>query len=413
LTNIDLKRLLKNLQTRELAGLVQQINTQSQSWQTSLAMRILVSGMGFTALCGLIVWLAGGLCGANRRRLAGLQLMALGVCATLLIVSLGMTAWSYQPQKLASGQYRGDIALAPKLLGAIQSSLTKLDDIADETGQILTSVAALYGNLQTTPSPQSFIRVLHISDTHLQPYGLAFADQVAEAFNVDAILDTGDLTSYGTPFEPEFAASIARFDRPYLFVSGNHDSPAVVARLRQLPLVEVLDGNTATIKGLSIYGKADPVFTEDESGPELFELGTLNPQIPAAGAEILEDLQKLSEPPDVVAVHDQRMVEAIAGHMPLVVSGHFHRQAQSQINGTLFLQGGSTGAAGLNLLSDSPEQKLSVQVLYFTPGGELVEYYVIEKGLAESVPTIQPPRYPQVELGPLIPSPASSFQQPE
>jgi len=35
---------------------------------------------------------------------------------------------------------------------------------------------------------------------------------------------------------------------------------------------------------------------------------------------VAEDLALLGDPPDIVAVHDDRMVEALAGGMPLVIS---------------------------------------------------------------------------------------------
>lgn len=68
--------------------------------------------------------------------------------------------------------------------------------------------------------------VLHVSDIHSNPLGLELAFRLAESFEVDAVLDTGDLTSFGLPIEASIIELIADLDIPYLWVPSNHDSAA-------------------------------------------------------------------------------------------------------------------------------------------------------------------------------------------
>ena len=104
----------------------------------------------------------------------------------------------------------------------------------------------------------------------------------------------------------------------------------------------------------------------------------------SAGPVIAADLESAPEPVDVVAVHDDRMAEAVAGQVPLVISGHFHENSATVRNGTLFLRVGTTGGSGAGIFRglDIP---FSAEVLYFSrgPDPELIAYDVIEQ-LAES-----------------------------
>ena len=43
-----------------------------------------------------------------------------------------------------------------------------------------------------------------------------------------------------------------------------------------------------------------------------------------AGDDVLAAVAAAEDPIELVAVHDDRMAEAVAGRAPVVVSGHFH-----------------------------------------------------------------------------------------
>lgn len=102
------------------------------------------------------------------------------------------------------------------------------------------------------------VLVLHVSDIHNNPVAYNFAAQVVESFDVDLILDTGDLTDWGTALEAEITRRIEALGRPYVFVSGNHDSPQVVQRLLETSHAVVL-GEPVVIAGLHIAGTGDLV----------------------------------------------------------------------------------------------------------------------------------------------------------
>jgi hypothetical protein len=119
-------------------------------------------------------------------------------------------------------------------------------------------------------------------------------------------------------------------------------------------------------------------------------------------------------PPDIVAVHDDRMAEDAAGLAPLVASGHFHVNEATVRDGTLFLRVGTTGGAGPTggVRADGPQVPLSAEILYFrlATGGEparLLAWDVIEQDTGSGNLTVERHVVAR-EFGALSPSPAAS-----
>jgi hypothetical protein len=117
----------------------------------------------------------------------------------------------------------------------------------------------------------------------------------------------------------------------------------------------------------------------------------------------------MPSPPDIVAVHDDRMAESVAGVVPLVVSGHFHVEGQRVDRGTLYLRVGSTGGAGFNVYTQPGGVPLSAEVLYFRPGPEpqLIAYDVIDQSSQSGSLTVQR-HVVRREFGELVPTPPPS-----
>ncbi len=80
----------------------------------------------------------------------------------------------------------------------------------------------------TADDGEDDVSILHVSDIHLNPLGVEIVRQLATQFQVDAVLDTGDLTSFGSPVEARIGDLIAGIPVPYYLAPGNHDSPRCV-----------------------------------------------------------------------------------------------------------------------------------------------------------------------------------------
>ena len=176
-----------------------------------------------------------GLCAAGIRS-AGKLVQADCRNPRVLVVT-GLVLAAYDLEAFQSPEYEGMIEAAPWLLGLVREALGQVEELGD---RVQTLAANLYTALQQLEElgpvglVEADIMVLHVSDIHNNPVAYNFAAQVIESFGVDVILDTGDLTDWGTALEAEITKRIKQLGLPYIFVSGNHDSPEVVSRLREI-----------------------------------------------------------------------------------------------------------------------------------------------------------------------------------
>ena len=81
----------------------------------------------------------------------------------------------------------------------------------------------------------------------------------------------------------------------------------------------VLDGASRQVDGVRVYGLGDPVFTPNKLSA--LDDARIADIVGSVGLRILGDVEASSGVPDIVAVHDDRMAQAVAGYVPLVISG--------------------------------------------------------------------------------------------
>jgi predicted phosphodiesterase len=271
----------------------------------------------------------------------------------------------YNPDAFRQPTLTGAISRSPELLGPVQqfgqrfnALRTELDEIGGITFQLYQFLA------EQDPIPTDAIRVLHISDLHLNPVGYDVAQLVADRFDVEAVIDSGDATAEGSPLEVGFLDRITGFDVPYLFIRGNHDSSATQEAVAAKPNARIVDGTVTEVGGLKIFGVGDPLFTPDKQ----VEQPTTDEQKQAKRAfsrTVEEQFEALEETPDVVVIHDKLAASRLYGDVPLIIHGHEHKWSAGEEDGTLILGVGSTGAAGLKSLAPESDSAIALQVLYF------------------------------------------------
>lgn len=370
LRDVGVQRLTDLVRERGVEGLVDDVERDAPIRLRAFAWRVLAAAiLGGFALSVLVY--------RGRWRL-----VASGVAAALVVVVAcqGLALATFRPQAFVEPTYSGSLALAPKLIGPVREATGRIEGFRAGLEQLIDGTVRAYTTLQTTPlTGEETIRVLHISDIHASPLGMDFAREVARGFNVDMVIDTGDLTSFATPIEDLIVSRIPELVRPYLFVRGSHDSMQLQAQVAGEENAVVLDGNAETIDGLTVYGLGHPAFTPARGTPvddEEFEALARS-----GGERIAADLDELDRPVDVVAVHDDRMAEAVAGLVPVVISGHFHQTKTDVMDGTLFLRIATTGGSGAGVFRGLEDIPFSAEVLYFTRTSrpELIAIDVIEQ----------------------------------
>lgn len=291
---------------------------------------------------------------------------ALGMTAVVLAVPGAIAGATFDQRAFAEPRFEGALSHAPAAFGLVQQRLTDIEALQRQVGSLASDLASYYG------VPQSLVpggtlpgtyRVLHVSDLHLDPVGMQLVLDLASAYDVEFIIDTGDITHFGTAQEAALAAAQLG-SKPYVFVPGNHDSPAIAAALALDPRVTVLDGETTvTARGLAILGIGDPAGSGSDVEPD----PVLAAERGAAAASVVERrVAAGEEPPDVVAVHDPAAGMSFAGLVGLVLSGHSHTPSLEVVDGTVFVGAGTTGGVHFTELRPDPHIPNGAAVLYFS-----------------------------------------------
>lgn len=197
-----------------------------------------------------------------------------GAGAGLLAIGLlgGLTWRQFDIEAFNRPSYEGPIERAPSILSAARRHVQEFGQVRDRVRVLSAQVADLYTASAGTVAGAGTgtgageeagteVRVLHVSDVHSNPLGAEVTRRLAESFGVQAVLDTGDLTSFGYAIEARIGDVIAGVKVPYVFVPGNHDSAENRAALARVPNLTVLTDDVTSVGGLRIMGVADPTFT--------------------------------------------------------------------------------------------------------------------------------------------------------
>ncbi len=301
-----------------------------------------------------------------------MQVARLALTATLLA-----SVWvTYRADAFREPRYTGALQEAPAFVGGVRREFGNLDAMRGRlevlAGQIsqLSQVATEPLALQDTDE----VRILHVSDMHLNPMGVEIARDLANTFAVKAVIDTGDLTSFGLDGEASVGDLIDEFSVPYYFVPGNHDSPSNRAALARHPNVKLLDHTVADVGGVRILGIGDPGFT-GLGGITRSEAVGLRHDHAREVAQLTASLQ-----PDVLAVAGLALAEDAVGEVPLVISGDIHKRSEKEAGTTRLLTVGSTGSTGLGSFTKANDQSYEAQILHFVNGRLTVLDYVTVRG---------------------------------
>ncbi|MGW1255999.1 metallophosphoesterase family protein [Streptomyces sp. NPDC002513] len=339
-----------------ISGLQQEITRDVEHGTLDLAVRSCGAVVvGATAL-GLAVY--------RRPRRA----LAAGGLALALLGASGATAYAtWNPQSLLEPKFSGLLSSAPSLVGNARSIVTEFDVYQRELARLVTNVAKLYDVTSTLPAYEpdpTTIRVLHVSDIHLNPASWKIIASLVRQYDVNVIVDSGDTMDHGSAAENGFLDPIADLGAPYIWVRGNHDSGTTQRYLEHLKNVHVLDdGRAITVAGLRFAGIGDPQFTPDRSvapgGDRAEELAG------ARLASALRDQKAAGTPVDVAIAHEPTAARQTDGEVPLALAGHLHHEGTEIMPyGTRLRIEGSTGGSGLRAVEHQYPAPVEASILY-------------------------------------------------
>lgn len=273
------------------------------------------------------------------------------------------------PEYYANGP---DLPLALRVERATESSRT----LSEELNSQLVGLARLVSLPAERQGLDPLPRLTVASDLHDNLLAVPTLERAAAR---GPILFAGDLTNSGTPLEARLARRIVRIGRPFVFVSGNHDSDVLLRRLARdgaIVLTErgrvLADGRlgevVVRVGDLRVAGYGDPFLRRrDDDYRARGEPNATESQRAAFG----DWLRPLIGGVDVVMVHSPglardavEMLRADPPEAPIaIVTGHTHRQALQTSENLVELNGGTVG--GGNLDADQP---FGVAVLTYRAG---------------------------------------------
>lgn len=293
-------------------------------------------------------------------------LIATGTALALIVATAVVGYVTFDAKSFQQPKYTGLLAQAPAIVGNVGDLAEKFADYRTSLVKLVTNISTLYTTVSTLPTDPEIadtIKVLHVSDIHMSPSGFDLMTNLAQQFQVDFVLDTGDMVDWGTPQESVTFSSVGALNVPYVFIRGNHDSLTTQNQLEAYSNVTVLDGDTVEIEGIKIAGVGDPRFSPDRT---TYNNTSLDEAVEKSALDFKEYLDELDAMPDVVLFHDPASAEILATSTPLILSGHRHQREIVQLDhDTLLMVQGSTGGAGLRGLEGEEPTPLIASVLYF------------------------------------------------
>jgi hypothetical protein len=173
-----------------LAGVVDDVSEDLRGAVVRLAWTTGGVALGGAALTSLVV--------LRRRRE---PLIAVGVTAVLLVGTAGLGAATWRPEAMSQPTYTGLLVNANNLIGSAEDIAARFDAYRASLEDLVRNVGTLYSALSTLPAPggtDETVALLHVSDLHLNPAGFDLVGQVVDQFQVDGVLDTGDITEWGS-----------------------------------------------------------------------------------------------------------------------------------------------------------------------------------------------------------------------
>ncbi|WP_328399033.1 metallophosphoesterase [Streptomyces sp. NBC_00390] len=339
-----------------LSGLQDEVTHDVREGTAELAGRSCVAVVSGATALGLAVY--------RRPRRA----LAAGGLALALLAASGISAYAtWNPKSVLEPKFSGLLAGAPSVVGNARSIVTEFDVYQQELARLVTNVTKLYEATSTLPTYQpdpGTLRVLHVSDIHLNPAAWHIIGSLVKQYRIDVIIDSGDTMDHGSSAENSFLDPIPELGAPYVWVRGNHDSRTTQDYLEDLDNVHVLDeGRAVTVAGLRIAGSGDPQFTPDRSVVAAGDPAEQMTGIRLASA--LRDQERAGTPVDIAVAHNPVAARKTDGTVPLVLAGHIHQTRTELMKyGTRLKIEGSTGGGGLRAVQNEQPEKIRASVLY-------------------------------------------------
>jgi predicted phosphodiesterase len=339
---------------------VEQVREEATAALTDYITRLIVFAVLAAAALGLLVAFA---IRSQVPRLRRTVPFAVGVA---LGIGVAMAVFIPPRGEIADPQYYAHGPDIPRALEAVEAARRSSGVLDQELDAQLVGLARLVVDPGRRQALDGRPVITVASDLHNNPFGL---DVLARSAEGGPVFFVGDLTDRGSPVETQIVRQAAHTGKPFVFVSGNHDSDYLSRELAQEGAVVLTrngrlkpDGTYGPVvhryKELRIAGYDDPyerLASQDFSDRYVPEPDPVQQDLFNAW------LQPLIGKVDVVMVHQPALIETALDVLkdepparPLVfLVGHTHRPELTTQPGVTVINGGSMGAGGTGNLTDN------------------------------------------------------------
>ncbi len=303
----------------------------------------------------------------------------LGAAVVTAVAGVLAFALLLQPRgSFSDPEYYANGADVPRALEAfeqVQRSTRALDE--ELNAQLVGLARLVIEPARRTPlegRPQFTVA----SDVHNNALAVGFIERTAQR---GPLFFPGDLTDRGSPLEEALVRRVVRAGRPFVFVTGNHDSDVLARRLAGRGAIVLTQfgrlrpdgsygGMIARVGSLRVAGYRDVFERRAADGyrDRYVDTGPTEEQKAAFAGWMTSLLGRV----DVVMVHDVRLAEHALDRLsegppvsPLVLlTGHTHRGSLRRQPGVTILDPGSAGAGGTGNLADAATDLGVARVVY-------------------------------------------------
>jgi predicted phosphodiesterase len=375
---IDVRTVDRDAAQRVANGLLPDVQAVRHEARDAVAsyLRVLFLVVFLCALAaGLIVALA-----VRGRAVPRLRWLFAAAGGTALALVIALFALLPPRGEIANPEYYANGPDIPVALRTIERAQGSARAISEELNQQLVGLAQLVSATSSHRDPGAVESAVVASDLHNNLLALPALDR---AVGSRPLFFVGDLTSSGLPFEFDLVRRVVRIGHPFVFVSGNHDSDALVrlmvaaggivltenGRLRR-------DGSfgpmVVRLRGVRVAGYSDPF--ERRAGDHF--RGTNEPTPTESDRAAFRDwLRRLVGHVDVVMVHEPQLAEEAVRELranpptqPIVLlTGHTHVASFHTIDTFTEINGGTVGGGGTGNFEKN--QPFGLALLRYTRAG--------------------------------------------
>ena len=338
--------------------------------------------IALTTLCALALGLLTAF--AVRHRVGPrLRYTVAAACATALAGAIAFVVLIPPRGEMDTPEYYAYGADIPRALDAVSTVRRSGETLDQELDAQLVGLARLVNEPAGRTPVEGSPRVTIASDLHNNVISLPILERTA---GNGPVFFPGDLSDRGSPLETALVARVAEIGRPFVFVTGNHDSDSSAQELADDGAVVLTQRGRLRrgggygpvineIGGMRVAGYSDPLQRRaSENFRDRFEPEPTPEQLEAFAVWMRPLVGRV----DAVLVHQPALIEQVVEELevlppgrPLVfVVGHTHKPELERVSETVtIVNGGSIGGGGTGNLADQESTEIGLARLSYSLTG--------------------------------------------